>query len=217
MTAVAVHHASFLREHIIPAIEDHLPPPHGDAADHTPHLTAAIAAGDPVAFAAFYEAWFDRCYNVAAALTRRDESFCLDVVQDAMLRAVRSMRPMARDDLERWLVRVVHTTALDALRAERRRARRSALRADKASPGARISDNPAHLAELAEQIDWLTRAMADLDADDRALLEHRFTRDRTLEETGRAVGLTGGAAHGRIRRILARLRRSTGLPPGGPP
>lgn len=201
MTAVAVHRASFLREPIIPATKDQP----DDAVESTHHLTAAIAAGDPVAFAAFYEQWFDRCYNIAAALTRRDESFCLDVVQDAMLRAIRSMGPMRRVELERWLVRVVHTTALDALRAERRQRRRSALRADGRAD--RSNQRAADPAQLAEQIDWLTRALAELDAADRALLQHRFT-DHTLEETGRVAGLTGHAAHGRIRRILARLRDS---------
>ena len=217
MTAVALHHASFLREHTIPATKDHSLPPRGDAVDHTPHLTAAIAAGDPVAFAAFYEAWFDRCYNIAVALTRRDESFCLDVVQDAMLRAIRAMKPMARPDLERWLVRIIHTTALDALRAERRRVQREQRWGGRSAHGAgstrrdaanaRVQD-PAHLADLAEQIDWLMRALASLDAEDRALLQSRFTSDHTLEETGRAAGLTGDAAHGRLRRIVARLRTS---------
>jgi RNA polymerase sigma factor (sigma-70 family) len=203
MTAIATHHASFLREKHIPTTEDQPRPPRGDAVDHTPHLTAAIAAGDTVAFAAFYEAWFDRCYDIATALTRRDESFCLDVVQDAMLRAIRSMQPMRHEGLERWMVRVVHTTALDALRAERRRLAREQRRALRAE-----ADVPPEPAELADQIDWLTARLEELDAEDRALLQSRFARDHTLEQSGHAAGLTGPAAHGRIRRILARLRES---------
>jgi len=200
MTAVAVHHASFLREHTIPAFEDQP----GDAVDHTPHLTAAIAAGDTVAFAAFYEQWFDRCYNIAAALTRRDESFCLDVVQDAMLRAIRSMQPMRKEGLERWMARVVHTTALDALRAERRRLSREQRRAAREDADAEPADPP----DLADRIEWLAARLEELDAEDRALLHARFAREHTLEQTARAARLTGPAAHGRIRRILARLRDS---------
>ena len=87
--------------------------------------TAAIAAGDTAAFARFYDRWFDTVYAEAARATGRDEAFCLDVVQDAMMRVIRSMRPLpAEDDVRRWLRAVVHSCAYDRLRSETRRRRR---------------------------------------------------------------------------------------------
>ena len=50
--------------------------------------------------------------------------------------------------------------------------------------------------------------------DDRRLLALRFEGGRTLDEVGEELGIGGNAAHGRIRRLLGRLR-SAGHRPGG--
>jgi RNA polymerase sigma-70 factor, ECF subfamily len=168
-------------------------------------VTAAIARGDPEAFAVLYEAWFDRAYSMARALTRRDESFCLDVVQDAMVRAVRSLRAMPDGaSLARWMACVVRTVSIDRLRREARRLRREARHG---TPVAGSADATT-AAELEEQVDWLRGALAGLPEVERTLLAERFDRGRTLEEAGASLGLTGNAAHGRIRRALERLRRA---------
>ena len=65
-------------------------------------LTAAIARGDPTAFGRFYELWFDPALALARSISGRDESFCLDVVQDCMLRVVRSMKPLATESSPEW-------------------------------------------------------------------------------------------------------------------
>jgi len=56
------------------------------------HLSSAMAAGDSRAVDAFYRQYFDWMYAQARRVTRRDESFCLDVVQDAVLRVMRTVR-----------------------------------------------------------------------------------------------------------------------------
>src|SRR5262245_41491413 len=55
----------------------------------TEKLTAALAAGNEDAVETFYRRYFDWLYAQARRATRRDESFCLDVVQDAVLRIMR--------------------------------------------------------------------------------------------------------------------------------
>src|SRR5438874_1612657 len=81
-----------------------------------------MAAGDEDAIESFYRRYFDWLYAQARRTTRRDESFCLDVVQDAVLRIVRTIRAVKTENQFRaWLRLVVQTTALDRLRAERRR------------------------------------------------------------------------------------------------
>lgn len=163
-------------------------------------LTYAISRGDDRAFERFYNTWFEPAYAMARALTRRDESFCLDVVQDAMLKAARSMKPLDTDDqLAAWVKRVVHTAALDRLRAERRRLARER----NAAP----DDLSTHrLARTDERIAWLRAQIDTLPSEDRSLLLFRFARARTIEATAHAHALTPGAAHGRIRRALRRLR-----------
>jgi RNA polymerase sigma factor (sigma-70 family) len=170
-------------------------------------LTAAISRGDAEAFGAFYHAWFDRAYSLARALTRRDESYCLDVVQDAMLRAARSLPPLGSERaLAAWMARVVHTTALDQLRREARRVRRE----ERAAAGREAREtgeaDPGRRLEIEERIQWLAARLREAPEEERVLLRERFGRGKTLAQTGEAVGLTGSAAHGRIRRAVLRLR-----------
>ncbi len=163
-------------------------------------LTRAIARGDERAFARFYSDWFEPAYAMARDLTRRDESFCLDVVQDAMLRAARSMKPIdSENQLHAWMRRVVHTSALDHLRAERRRRAREL---------ARASDAQAIIRPLDERIEWLREELAKLPAADRSLLRLKFAQSATLADAGASEGITGASAHGRIRRAIARLAES---------
>jgi RNA polymerase sigma factor (sigma-70 family) len=169
-------------------------------------LTAGIASGDAGAFGAFYEAWFDRAYAWARTLTRRDESFCLDVVQEVMLRVIRALKPLPSERaLAAWLHRVVHTTALDQLRRESRRVRREERASRRRARERGESTVPPDL-EREERIAWLSARLAELPAVERSLLQERFERHETLDAAGRAAGMTGDAAAGRIRRAIARLR-----------
>jgi RNA polymerase sigma factor (sigma-70 family) len=97
----------------------------GNALSHSvKELTTLIARGDREAFADFYRAWFDPMYAEAKWITARDEAFCLDVVQDAMLRVIRSLRPVETErELAAWIKTVVRTSAYDRLRSECRRSR----------------------------------------------------------------------------------------------
>jgi len=169
-------------------------------------LSSAIAKGDPEAFGRFYELWFDRAYSMARSLTRRDESFCLDVVQDTMLRVVKSLRVMPNEEaLARWMAKVIHTTALDHLRRETRRRRREQ-RASAERFSEQDGPRPPGALGVDEQIQWLQSRIQELSVEERSLLKNRFGDGKSLEETGATVGISGDAAHGRIRRILERLR-----------
>lgn len=171
----------------------------------TAPLTAAIARGDEHAFATFYELWFDRTLALARSISRRDESFCLDVVQDCMLRVVRAMRPLTSESaVHAWMARTVLTTTLDHLRRAGRRARRELRVATDESAAA--GSDPRLAAETVERQDWLRARLAELPSDDRRLLVERFAGDRTLAAVGASLGITGDAAHGRIRRLITRLR-----------
>jgi RNA polymerase sigma-70 factor (ECF subfamily) len=167
-------------------------------------LTAAIHKGDEAAYARFYELWFDRVFALARRVSRRDESFCLDVVQECMLRVVRGMRPLRSEaSVSAWMARTVFTVAVDHIRAEERRARReraaAAHRSDEVAPPSLDAD---------EQRAWLRARLMELPERDRELILLRFSGDETLAAVGAAQGITGHAAHGRIFRILARLRRA---------
>lgn len=168
--------------------------------DQTRTLTAAIAAGDTEAFSRLYRERFDDCLAEARRATGRDESFCLDVVQEAMMRVIRSMRPLETgDDLRRWLNRVVRSCAYDLLRRERRTRLRELAR------GLPVTDiEPLH--DLDERLAWLRGQLDELDdhAGGLLMLRHRF--GLSLRQIGAIVGLGNGAVDGRINRTIARLQ-----------
>ena len=166
--------------------------------DVVQNLTAAIADGDPGAFTRFFETRFTRMLSEARRASGRDESFCLDVVQDAMMRVIRSIRPMHTEaDLHRWLRAVVQSCAYDRLRSESRRHRREG----HAGPAAATSQTTrSQLAWLEEQLRTLDDHQLDL-----LLMRHRF--GWTLQQIGAAVGMKPGAVDGRLRRIVQMLRR----------
>jgi RNA polymerase sigma-70 factor (ECF subfamily) len=178
-----------------PGMHAHAPPTSG------PQLLAAIARGDDAAFSEFYRSWFPRIYAAAVAATGRDESFCLDVVQDTMLRLIRSTPRAASDgELAVWLRKTMISASMDALRAESRRRRREA--ASSTVGGA------ADERDTDERLDWLAFEFANLPESDRELLTLRFARGLSLQQSGDATGKSGPAAHGLIRRTLERLRRT---------
>ncbi|MHC4414188.1 MAG: RNA polymerase sigma factor [Planctomycetota bacterium] len=168
-------------------------------------LTSAIASGDTEAFTRFYRRWFDAMYAEAARATGRDESFCLDVVQDAMMRVIRSITPMSSElDLRRWLRVVVQSCAYDRLRQEARRRdreRQAAAAREASRPTPPGPDDPR------TRIRWLEEQLRTLDhrSGQLLLMRHRF--GWTLREIGNAVGLKPGAVDGRLRRLLSTLRR----------
>lgn len=161
-------------------------------------LSRRIASGDPEAFAVFYEAWFDFCFQETKRMTGLDEAACLDVVQDAMLKGATRMPVVdSLGDLERWMRRVLVNGARDRLRSESRRAERE----QREPPTTQERDDHA-LGELRARL-------ATLESDAADLLRRRFDLGWTLEMIGRELGLRPGAVDGRIRRALAKLRGDT--------
>jgi RNA polymerase sigma factor (sigma-70 family) len=167
----------------------------------TPELTRAVARGDPAALEAIYRAWFGRVFLAARRATGRDEAFCLDVVQEVMLKVARKLRPMPTEtDLERWILTVTRTTAVDLIRRERRRAAREAHRA--VPP----PQDPAAALAREEQERWaVAQVLAAADGD---LVIEREVLERPLAQIAGERGSTPGAVHGRVRRAVVRLGRA---------
>lgn len=166
-------------------------------------LTAAIVKGDAAAFELLYRAWFPRMLGMARRATGRDESFALDVTQDAFVRVIRGPVVCATEaELGAWLRRCVLSASIDKLREEARRRARERART-------RADSGEAPDLEAVERLRWLAKSLDELSLVDRDLLKLKFELDRTLEQIGALQqGKTGSWAsvHGRIRRSLERLR-----------
>ena len=169
------------------------------ADDDTHRLTAGMAAGDAAAVDAFYRRWFPFLYAAARRASGRDESFCLDVVQEATLRVVRTVRAADTErQLRAWLRLVVQTTALDLLRRERRRAGHEAAVAAGVGGGPHGEDD-GRLAWLREQVARFDPALA-------RMVEWRYEHGWTLRRIAERLGLSVGTVDGRLRRALVDLR-----------
>lgn len=187
-----------------------------DRANDSPDARAAawcrgIRAGDPTALTDFYQQWFDRSVAIVRGRTGRDESFALDVVQDAMIRVARSMpRLESEGDLSRWMIRVLTSCAIDRLKQEARETARRAMAGSTESntPAAsEIEGNDCSRPTINESMERLQRYVAELKPEQRAALSLRFWFGRSLAAIGRALSISEDAAHGKLRTSLRSLQR----------
>lgn len=185
-----------------PRARSHVPAPRPSTpAPDAASLTRSIASGDRDALGAFFEAWFDRIVALARLTSGRDESFCLDAAQEVMLRVARAMKPLPDEGaLAAWVVRATRSAVTDLVRSQGRRGTRERAVARDATL---VPSAPA--AELA---DWLRREFDALPEEDRALVTLRVQSGATLDQAGASLGMSGDAAHGRVRRALDRMKRS---------
>jgi len=170
--------------------------------------TRAIRDGDGAALEELYKARFDRLFATARSRTRRDEAFCLDLVQEVFLRVIRALPVLDSEaQLDAWLLRTLDRCAVDALRRELRLRRREQVHCE----GRAISAEQAGVVSPAEnpfpELGAILDRMAALPAATRSLVEERFRFGWTLQRIAAAVGVAPGAVDRRIARALQRLRR----------
>ncbi len=173
--------------------------------DTVRELTGAVASGDTEAFARLYRAWFDFALAEARRCTGRDEQFCLDAVQNAMLRVINRLKPLDTEAaLAAWLTTAVRNAAIDLLRKEqrlRRRHREQALH--NAHPS--VAD-AATLNDAAERMIWLREQLANAEPAAVRALDMRYRLGWTLARIASTLHLSPGAVDGRINRTIAQLR-----------
>ncbi len=175
--------------------------------DHAKRWLDGIRRGDSSALEELYRGWFDRMVAQARRLTRRDEDFALDVVQDAMTRLIDKPPALETEgQLAVWLQRTLLSAAIDRLRKERRARERESRSGRTEGEAVGEHRGPHGSAALQEQLAWLEESLRALPASDRALLRMRFGQGATLHVAGSDGGITPGAAHGRVRRVLENLR-----------
>ncbi len=164
-------------------------------------ITAAIARGDRDAFALLYSAKFGLVYAAARRATGRDESVCLDIAQEAFVRAIRKMKAIESEGaLDGWLVKTTTRAAYDWLRAERRRLARERRSLEGHAAVSEGAGSPS------ERLAWLRKELGTLDRAAADAIDMRVRAGMTLGQAGRALGLSPGAVDGRVSRAVGRLR-----------
>jgi len=136
-----------------------------------------------------------------------DEHLTMDVVQDALLSAWKSIGGLREPRAFRsWLSRIVVNVAITALRRQRAR-EHVALdeRIDAAPP-----EMPDRTGELEGRRRLLAAALAELDEDKQAVLAMRYSRDMTYAEIAAQLGVTENAVRGKLFKVREKLRARLG-------
>lgn len=166
------------------------------------YLAAAARAGDRAAFARLAERWQPKLLAHAWRLMGESEA-ARDVVQDAWADIVRGLGRL--DDaalFSAWAYRITSRRAADAIR-KRSRARRvqAAYAARPPEP-----DHGARRIETAADAALVTRAIADLPADQRAAIALFYLEDFGVAEIAAAMDVPVGTIKTRLMHARAKLR-----------
>jgi RNA polymerase sigma-70 factor (ECF subfamily) len=168
-----------------------------DAEAH--HLTVAVARGDEAAFQELYDRYHKRLFGLVLVLGRGDEALAHEVVQLAMLKAARKLRPVETEQhLWRWLARVAHQHLIKIWRHRR--------------PGPLLVD----LAELPETAgaveadavleERLNATLLALEEGDRQIIEWFYFDEQSHKEIAERLNTTPKAVSSRLERARAKLR-----------
>jgi RNA polymerase sigma-70 factor, ECF subfamily len=162
-------------------------------------LVERARQGDHDAFGMLVGARLARL-DTAARLILRDPELARDAVQEAMLRAWRSLRGL-RDPgrFDAWLHRLTVNACLDLARQRRGRV-------------VEIELTPLHEAPVQDAASRVTdaiyveRMLAGLDPPQRAVVVLHYYLDLSLPETAAALGIPLGTAKSRLNRALGAMR-----------
>ena len=140
-----------------------------------------------------------------AAMATHNAADAEDLAQEALLRAVRSLRTYdpRRGSMESWLWRIVTNASRDAA-SRRERVRDVVARLHLLAPRETETVEDAAIARLRDS--ELHTELCRLPWRDRTLLALRYGADLEMKEVGAAVGLSTDSAARATRRALARLR-----------
>ena len=167
-------------------------------------LTLSRSEGGPLTAEELCRSYGSRVCRFAALMTSSPQD-AEDLAQEALLRAVRSVRSYdpSRGPLDSWLWRIVANAAKDAA-GTRQRVRDLAFRIRLGTPRESESVEDLVLARLRDE--ELHACLLRLPTRDRTLLALRFGLDLDLEHVGVALGLSTDSAGKAVRRALGRLR-----------
>ena len=148
-------------------------------------------------------AHLDSAYNLASWLVR-DQHDAQDIVQDAYLRAVKSIGTFRGGDQRAWMLAIVRNACFDFLRR------------DKASPfddlgeeGTKLAASdvvdPAMVLERAEDIQLVRDAIAQLPVGIREVVILREMEGMSYKEIAEVTGVPMGTVMSRLARARRRL------------
>lgn len=166
-------------------------------------LTRGLAAGEEAAFREFHRVYFDRLYRLLLGLSRGAEAHARDALQETFCRVARYARTFADEEVFWcWLVAIARSAVRDA---GRKHHRYWALLEDYARRWL-----PLHVEPEVDHPECLNRflddCLAELEPDDRTLVEEKYLNQTSTRDLAQSVGLSERAVESRLLRLRRRLR-----------
>lgn len=167
-------------------------------------LCELIRRGDEQSVRDFYTDWFPTLLSWSKSFIPSDEHLALDIVQETMIRVIRSLPALdSHGALVAWLRAANRSAAIDLIRrrlASQAR-ERAVARREASDPGIAAASDGA-----VSDFDALVQALAHLSPDDQLLLRLRSNSSASFDQLASSLGGTPDSLYGRTRRALARLR-----------
>ena len=164
-------------------------------------LIEQASQGDHEAFGVLLDPRLARL-DTAARLILRDAELARDAVQEATLRAWRSLRGLRDPEaFDAWLHRLTVNACLDLVRQRRSRVIEIEL----------TPLHDAHVGDATSRVtdaDYLEGKLALLDPAQRAVVVLHYYLDLSLPDTAAALGIPLGTAKSRLNRALGAMRIS---------
>lgn len=178
------------------------------------HWLARIVRQDEAALNDLYRACIGRVYGLALRMVR-NPALAEEVVEDSFWQVWRQAPRFdpARAPAMVWILMIVRSRALDALRANQRMTSHTVSveqidDAQQAPDGHPEAASPPDLLQALQASEALHRALAKLDAVPRQLVALAFFRDLSHEEIASQTGLPLGTVKTHIRRSIMALRKT---------
>lgn len=175
-------------------------------------LMAFVHQGDARAFEVVFDRHADAAFSLAYRMCGR-RSTAEDVVQEAFLSLWRSgaRYDPSRGSVRSWILGVVRNRSVDLFRRDVVRTARD-VNADDAVQRLPAVDDVAGEAERREDAGQIRRALRELPADQRRVIELAYFGGFTHSQIAELLALPAGTVKGRMRLGLTKLRLALGDP-----
>ncbi|HET8978004.1 MAG TPA: sigma-70 family RNA polymerase sigma factor [Solirubrobacteraceae bacterium] len=175
-------------------------------------LMAFVHQGDARAFEVVFDRHADAAFSLAYRMCGR-RSTAEDVVQEAFLSLWRSgaRYDPSRGSVRSWILGVVRNRSVDLFRRDLVRTARD-VNADDAVQRLPAVDDVAGEAERREDAGQIRRALRELPADQRRVIELAYFGGFTHSQIAELLALPAGTVKGRMRLGLTKLRLALGDP-----
>lgn len=167
-------------------------------------VTRRMQQGDTGALEIYYEQFFELMFREVRRLANRDEATSLDLVQDAMLKAIRCIKPLPTgNSVAAWTRTVAKSVTYDWLRKQlRQNSLSESLQDDVIVQKIQTeSDDEGNVRLL-----WIEEQLKSLPSDLQRLISFRYRWGWSLQKIAETLGLKTGAVDGRLRRAVSRLQ-----------